>query len=130
MAGQALQILGLGACTPIGRNVWSTAAAARAGMSGFFEHPFMVDTAGEPMRVARAPWLDAGLDAAARMEALLLPAILEALEALAGVDAPPRLGLALALPARRPGRTLALAEGLLGAGDERVPGPLGRFPRF
>ena len=28
--------------------------------AGFSEHPFMIDTAGEPMRVAMAPWLDVG----------------------------------------------------------------------
>ena len=37
---------------------WSSAAAVRAGISGFAEHPFMIDTAGEPMRAAIAPWLD------------------------------------------------------------------------
>lgn len=109
MAGHALQILGLGATTPVGRNVWASAAAVRAGVCGFHEHPFMIDTAGEPMRVAHAPWLSTDLVGAQRLAALALPAIEEALAPLPA-DPPLQLGLALALPPMRPGRPEGMAD--------------------
>lgn len=132
MAGNALQILGLGASTPIGRNVWASAAAARAGVCGFSEHPYMVDTAGEPMRIARAPWLDVGLDGAARLSALLLPAIEEALTPLTelGENVSPHIGLALALPPPRPGQPDGLADGVLEAIRERMGDRFTRIARF
>lgn len=132
MTDTGLPILGLGACTPIGRNVWASAAAARAGVCGFSEHPFMIDTAGEPMRVARASWLDIGLDSATRLAALLLPAIEEALAPLAEIDGnvPLRLGLALALPPARPGRPEALAVDVLAHIRERMGDRFARIARF
>jgi 3-oxoacyl-[acyl-carrier-protein] synthase I len=110
-----LQILGFGTSTPIGRNAWASAAAARAGICGFSEHPFMIDTAGEPMRVARAPWIDMSVEGTDRFAALLFPAIDEVLEQLtANATASSfRLGLALALPPRRAGQPHDLANELL-----------------
>ncbi|SFU99439.1 beta-ketoacyl synthase N-terminal-like domain-containing protein [Pseudoduganella namucuonensis] len=97
-------VIGLGASTPVGRNAWSSAAAVRAGVSGFIEHPYMLDTQGEPMRVAAAPWLDIGLAGADRLAALLWPAIAQALEAIDKARRGAlRIGLSLALPAPRPG---------------------------
>ncbi len=97
-------IVAVGACTPLGRNVWATAAAVRAGISGFVQHPFMIDTAGEPLRVALAPWLDIGLSMADRLEALLFPAIDETLAPITNPTRPPwKLALALGLPSARPG---------------------------
>jgi 3-oxoacyl-[acyl-carrier-protein] synthase I len=103
-------ITGVGANTPIGRGAWIAAAAARAGLCGFCEHPYMIDTAGEPMRIARAPWLDIELRGVARFEQLLFPAIDEALQAApAEVN---RLALALGLPSARPGLPTDLARRL------------------
>jgi 3-oxoacyl-[acyl-carrier-protein] synthase-1 len=125
-------VAGLGAQTPIGRSVWASAAAARAGLCGFCEHPFMVDTAGEPMRVARAPWIDwrvAGID---RLAALLLPAIDEAMGELSRLSTGMslRLGLALALPAPRPGLPPATGEALLARIAARHPGRFAAAPAF
>lgn len=119
-----LQIVGLGASTPIGRNVWASAAAARAGVCGFSEHPYMIDTAGEPMRIARAPWLDIGVEGVDRYAELLCPAIDEALGAVVspGAGPQPRLGLALALPPARPGQPPTLADDLLKRIGERHGG--------
>ena len=72
-------MVSLGASTAVGRDAWASAAAVRAGVSGFAEHPFMIDTAGEPMRVAVAPWLDIACEGQERFEALLFPAIEQAL---------------------------------------------------
>src|SRR5204863_8241044 len=55
---EPVYLVGLGATTPVGRDALSTAAAVRAGISGFAEHPYLFDTAGEPIRAAIAPWLD------------------------------------------------------------------------
>ena len=97
-------IVALGACTPVGRDAWSSAAAVRAGISGFVRHPFMIDTAGEPMRAAIAPWIDIGVSGADRLEALLFPALDQALEPLASRQgAPLNMAIALGLPSARPG---------------------------
>ncbi|WP_245965539.1 beta-ketoacyl synthase N-terminal-like domain-containing protein [Pseudorhodoferax soli] len=97
-------IVAMGACTPLGRDVWASAAAVRAGISGFVQHPYMLDTAGEPMRAAIAPWLDIGLDGADRLAALLFPAIDEALAPVSSASlAPLRMAIALGLPSARPG---------------------------
>src|SRR5688500_8829019 len=76
------QIIGLGASTPVGRNAWASCAAVRAGICGFCEHPFMIDTAGEPMRIAMAPWLDVTVRGPERYLELLIPAVEEALAPL------------------------------------------------
>jgi 3-oxoacyl-[acyl-carrier-protein] synthase I len=117
MTAPNVHIIGLGASTPIGRNVWTSVAAARAGICGFYEHPFMIDTAGEPMRVARAPWLDVSITGADRFCALLFPALDEALLSLENVnsESPIKTGLALALPPPRPGQPQELAEAIIQA---------------
>ena len=117
MAAPRVQIIGLGAATPIGRTVWTSAAAARAGICGFNEHPFMIDSAGEPMRVARAPWLDVGITGMERFCALLFPAIDEVLATLSKLIAEQsvKIGLALALPPPRPGQPKKLTEEILSA---------------
>ena len=132
MSGPALLILGLGASTPIGRNVGASAAAVRAGVCGFSEHPWMVDTAGQPMRAAQAPWLDLALDGATRLGALLLPAMAQALAPLsqAGAVLPLRIGLALGLPSPRPGRPYTLVADVSRLIDERWPDGFARTAHF
>jgi 3-oxoacyl-[acyl-carrier-protein] synthase-1 len=102
-------VIGMGAASSIGRTVWTNAAAARAGMCGFREHPFMVDSVGEAMRVAGAPWLDVGLGGAARLQELLFPVIDEALQPLQSYLERLRVPLMIALPPPRPGRPEPLA---------------------
>ena len=99
-----VHVVSLGACTPIGRNAASACAAVRAGINGFVQHPFMVDSCSQPMRGSIAPWLDIGLSDGARLVSLLMPAIDEVLEPLTvRRHAAAKLALALALPAPRPG---------------------------
>jgi 3-oxoacyl-[acyl-carrier-protein] synthase I len=104
-------IVGIGASTPLGSTVWASAAAARAGVCGFTEHPFVVDTVGEPMRVAAAPWLEATLLGTERYWQLIYPAIDEALAAMAYGRSQEaiRIGLFVALPPDRAGRPSDLA---------------------
>lgn len=101
---ERIVIVALGASTPVGRDAWSSAAAVRAGISGFMQHPYMIDTVGEPMRVAIAPWIDVGVSGADRLELLLFPAIDQALEPLVSRSCvPPNMAIALGLPSTRPG---------------------------
>src|SRR5215475_7329125 len=99
MSGPLAYVVGLGASTPVGRDAWSSAAAVRAGITGFADHPFMIDTAGEPMRVAMAPWVDPAIEGKERLDTLLFPAIDQVLSTL-GDPGERRLdvGLTLALP--------------------------------
>jgi 3-oxoacyl-[acyl-carrier-protein] synthase-1 len=111
MEGQPVFVVSLGASTLVGRCAWSSAAAVRAGISGFGEHPYMIDTAGEPMRVARAPWLDIGVSGTDRFEALLFPAIDQALAPIQPPQAMKlNVALALGLPAPRPGLPVDLRK--------------------
>ena len=113
-------IVALGACTPVGRDAWSSAAAVRAGISGFVQHPYMIDTAGEPMRAAIAPWIDIGLSGADRLEALLFPALDQALEPLASHQgAPLNMAIALGLPSARPGLPEDIQRQMLGRINKR-----------
>jgi 3-oxoacyl-[acyl-carrier-protein] synthase-1 len=111
MSDHAIYVAALGASTPLGRDAWSSAAAVRAGLSAFSRHPFMVDTAGAPMQVAVAPWLDLALEGLGRLEALVRPAIDQALEPLAG-EPGLRLAISLGLPGSRPGLEADLAAEL------------------
>ncbi|WP_251972939.1 beta-ketoacyl synthase N-terminal-like domain-containing protein [Sphaerotilus microaerophilus] len=80
----------------------------------------MIDTAGEPMRAAIAPWIDIGVTGADRFEALLFPAIDEALETLGERSTDPRRwALALGLPSARPGLAETLTSDLLARIRER-----------
>ncbi len=124
MDARPIPVIGLGACTPIGRTVWASAAAARAGLCGFSEHRFMVDTAGEPMRIARARWIGTTVEPVRRCCELLFPAIEESLTGVRDLVLRHRLrvGLALALPPDRPGRPHNLGAHLSRAVAHTFPG--------
>lgn len=116
MQGESIYVVSMGASTPIGRDPFSSAAAVRAGISGFAEHPFMIDTAGEPMRIAKAPWIDISINGAERFKALLLPAINQALAVLPKQQSSPlRIGFVLVLPSERPGLPETLQPALIEA---------------
>src|SRR5215467_11689302 len=74
----AICIIGAGAQTPVGRSLLASASAIRCNISAGAEHPFMIDRHGEPMMVARAPWLDLSLRLDARITALAIDAAKEA----------------------------------------------------
>ena len=103
-------VVGLGATTPIGRTVWASAAAVRAGVSGFAQHAFMVDALGAPMRVAPFPWLDEGRDVVDRIGDGLVAAIREALAPLGMSTKRLPIALFVNLPSRRPALPSDLAN--------------------
>ena len=110
--GTAFCIGAVGATTPIGRDAASSAAAVRAGISGFDNHPLATDATGQPIRVAQASWLAPDLQGAARFEGLLSPALDQAVAPIVASGARVRVGLILALPEARPGVPMRLTESL------------------
>jgi 3-oxoacyl-[acyl-carrier-protein] synthase I len=119
---QPIVVVAFGANTPVGRDAWSSAAAVRAGISGITEHPYMIDSVGEPMCVTQAEWLDVKLHGAARFEALLMPAIEPIVEALTETGADRgRILCALGLPNPRPGVPDTVGDMLMQAIERRYP---------
>jgi len=97
-------IVGAGACTAVGNDLAATAAAVRAGIPGFADHPWCVDSAGAAVTVARAPALDAHHGGAGRFAALAVDAALQALASCGGArGSSPKLAVCLGLPGPRPG---------------------------
>jgi len=83
----------------------ATAAAVRAAVAGFSQHPFLFDTAGEPYQVALATYLEIDLVGAARLAELAGPAAAEALAPLAAAaGVKPTIPAFIGLPPNRPGR--------------------------
>lgn len=75
-------IVGVGAFTSIGLSAAATAAAARAGIADFNEHPYLIDREGEPYILAMVPTLDTEIMGVDRYIRLALPAMKEALAPL------------------------------------------------
>ena len=120
---QAVHVVALGASTPVGRDAWSSAAAVRAGISGFAEHPYLTDSVGEPTRLAMAPWLEPECEGLDRFEALLVPALEQAIAPFQ--DSPgftPSVALAVGLPSSRPGLPDGLADQLRTRVSRRLAG--------
>ena len=109
-------IVAVGAVTAVGLTAPSAAAAVRAGIAGFGEHPFMIDRQGEPTIVAAVPNLGDGSGGNDRFSRLATQAIREA---LAPVEAHRRdlgnISLFLGLPPQRPGRPPGLEQYLVDA---------------
>jgi 3-oxoacyl-[acyl-carrier-protein] synthase I len=106
----AVSIAGVGARTAVGLDAPSSAAAVRAGIAGFTEHPELVDERGEPLVVARDPELAADIQGIQRFLDLALPAALEALAPLREWKGRiPPLPVIVGLPTERPGLPKALS---------------------
>ena len=119
----AVHVAALGASTPVGRDAWSSAAAVRAGISGFAEHPYLADSVGEPVRIAMAAWLDPECEGVDRFDALLMPALEQAIAPVADSQGvAPRVALAIGLPSARPGLPDSLAEALHARVSRRLAG--------
>lgn len=100
----AVCIVSVGCSTAIGGNAKSTMAAMRAGISGFLEHPFMINQEGEPYVLAMSPFVDATVFGAERCIALAVPAVIEALIPLTQLkDKQQSVKVIIGLPELRPG---------------------------
>lgn len=98
-----VEVVAVGARTPVGLTAESSAAAVRAGISRYAEHPF-IDPRGEPVVIAADRLLDPELEGRAR----LVPMAESVLEELESKLEPKilyggRLSVLLALPENRPG---------------------------
>lgn len=109
-------VTGIGATTAVGLNSVATAAAVRAGISGFQEHPYMINQEGEPYMLAMVPSIDPTVNGVERYVELVTPPILEALLPLQQL--PPKqheIKVILGLPEQRPGLPANLAKRLSGS---------------
>lgn len=97
-------VIGVGARTAVGMNAPATAAAIRAGVAGFAKHPFAVDTAGNRMIIAAAPYLGPDVAGSDRLAELAIPAAVEAVSAFAAAPGgKPPVPIYVGLPPIRPG---------------------------
>lgn len=108
-ARHSVLVAGVGARTAVGMNAAGSAAAVRAGIAGFHQHPFMVDAAGKKMIVARAPYLDADLAGQQRFSQLAAAAVAETIAALGALVTAP-VPVFIGLPPERPGRPRRLDD--------------------
>ena len=112
----SLCIVGIGAYTSIGPNAPATVAAARAGLSNFNEHPYMINHEGDLYILAMVPTLNVGITGTERYIGLALPAMKEALTPLAEFDKRvENVQVIIGVPEKRPGfpedlKTMLIAE--------------------
>lgn len=109
-------IVGTGACTAVGLTAPATAAAVRAGVDGFEEHPFMINQEGDPYILAMVPSIDLATMGFERYTALAIPAVEEALLPLQQLS-PEKFAVdvTIGLPEQRPGLPDDLQRTLGGA---------------
>lgn len=99
---QSVFVLGVGVQTVVGRSAPLAAAAVRAGISRYREHPEWRDQHGDPVVLCRASWLSESLSMEERLTRLGLDAALEALEGLPQPPVEP-VAVLVGLPEPRPG---------------------------
>lgn len=104
---RSVHIVALAALTPVGLTPETTAAAVRAGISRIEEHPFIVDSLGDPLRLACVPGLDPTLLGWRRVPALGRLAMRQLGQRLAATNLARsgRVSVLLGLPELRPGWT-------------------------
>jgi 3-oxoacyl-[acyl-carrier-protein] synthase-1 len=104
-AASDVEIIGLGARTPLGLASDASAAAVRGALSVIGQHPFFVDKTGEPMMMACDAVLPADLDGTNRYLELARPSLAEALRPLTNRrGATGVITTIVGLPEKRPGR--------------------------
>lgn len=113
----SVAIVGVGVRCAVGLEARAAAAAVRAGVAGFADHPYMIDKVGEPVVVAREPSLDAALQGPERFAGLARPALIEALAPLTERNMSTRsVRAVIGTPEPRPG----LPDGIGAALDRLV----------
>jgi len=97
-------IVGMGALTAVGLSAPATTAAVRAGISGFADHPYMINQEGDPYVVAMVPGVNEGIFGTQRFIDLAIPAIEEALYPLNNLHKNfGQIPVIIGLPEVRPG---------------------------
>lgn len=110
-----LCIVGIGSVTAVGLNAWATAAAVRAGIDNFSEHPYMINQLGEPYILAMVPTIAEDLILEKRFVELAAAAIREALEPLEVLQGIFDIPAIIGLPEVKPGVSEELGK-MLAAG--------------
>jgi 3-oxoacyl-[acyl-carrier-protein] synthase-1 len=106
-------VVGLGAATAVGSTAPSTAAAVRAGIATFSDHPFMIDKRGEPFVVANAPYMAIELGIEERIAELALRAATESMVPLAALQRRIEdIAAYIGIPSERPGLPPSLVSNL------------------
>jgi len=101
-----IPIVGIGARTPVGLQSMAAAAAVRAGIQGLREHPYMVNSVGQPMPGALDVEIDPEVVGPQRFLLLAHSALREACEPLESIRRQQlAIPLYLGLPELRPGFT-------------------------
>lgn len=108
-----VNIVGVGARTPLGTCAASSAAAVRAGISVGGRHPHVIDSAGEPITVSRITYLPENLDGTARHLAMARPALAQALAPIGHLDGI-QVPVIVGLPSTRPGLPTSFEDDLRG----------------
>ncbi len=108
-----IAIAAVGARTAVGYTAAPSAAAVRADIAHFNEHPSWVDQRGEPMVLAAAPEPPHNADIGERLLYLLDAALTDLESSLPGPVGP--LPLVVALPVNRPGLDPGLAHRIVAA---------------
>ena len=102
--GSRVCVVGIGAATAVGASAPASAAAVRAGIAMFADHPYMISRDGDPYVVAMAPYVEEGAAIEERFATLALSAGSEALAKLKELPVEPgELPIVLCLPSDRPG---------------------------
>lgn len=125
---EPIVIIGVGARTPLGLSVTTSAAAVRAGISLVQDHPFMVDRFGEPVKVCRDAFIELEVRGERRASELALVPALDALSVLRAAWRTESVWLILATGEARPGQAAGHAAAVYEAlasklvGDVRLSG--------
>jgi 3-oxoacyl-[acyl-carrier-protein] synthase-1 len=99
-----VHIVAIGARTPLGLTAESSIAAVHAGIAGLTEHPFILDRAAEPVRMAQDSQLDPALMGPERLIEMATTALEDVSRQLAAVSSVfASVPLRLCLPEPRPG---------------------------
>jgi 3-oxoacyl-[acyl-carrier-protein] synthase I len=117
-----VSIVGVGARTPLGFDAAASAAAVRAAIPAIREHPYFVDTSGEPISLTMDAGISAELDGVDRLHALALPAMREALAPLGQRERiKARIPTIIGLSGSRPGRPEGLEADLVRRLEAELP---------
>ena len=109
-----INIVAVGARTPVGLCAKSAAAAVRAGICRVYTHPFFIDNVGEPVRAAIDSCLDINAVLVERIAELAYCSIAEIVDQLpCAVTKDQPIKVLLSLPETRPGFTVEDASEIM-----------------
>ncbi|PBC07838.1 hypothetical protein [Mesorhizobium sp. WSM3859] len=115
-------VLSTGACTAVGLSAASSAAAVRAGLARFLEHPTFLDQLEEPAIVAHPPASQPDLSLEERLVEFAIAAFADAIESIPNAADFGPLPMVIALPEPRPGLDRQLGERIVSRLSENLRG--------